>query len=189
MKEKILKLFFEEETILIPNDECFDKKEQEYEIKTEEVHAVCDLLKVILGLFSLFYVYKVGMSLSFPTEPFTYGLMHDIALGIMLVISFNFLIDYFYIKEMCKVSVRNIDKKLIKKTKSVFISVILIMLLGIFSLSYDIIQIIQTNNYIYYLISLLVVLLIVLSFVVSVKLINYIFKQIDILKKETDGIV
>lgn len=188
MTEKIFKLFFDEE-IILENDEILEVEEDENNIKTKKVYSVYKLFKVIVVFLFVCYLYKIGMDLIFPFEPLKYEFIHNTLFGLTLIIFLSFLMDYYYIKEMCKISIQNINRKLINKIKCIFVSTVIISVLGLHNICYGIVCVIVEKNYIYYLFVISIFLIIIFSLILIFNLINSIFKPIDKIKKEMDGII
>lgn len=189
MKEKLIKLFFEKEEIFFLDNEPVDRIEYEFIEKTDEINSICKILKYSVLTFIVLLIYQIVLEIIYPTGTFGYVDIYNNIFKLIIIIYINYLIDYFYINEMCKISVKTINKKLINKTKNAFLSIIISITLGIHNICYSTINIVLLEQNIHYLFILIIFAIIISSFILGIKLINNLFKQIETLKNETDGII
>ena len=187
MKEKLKKLFFDEELVIVCSNEKCDKDE-EYLIVEEDISGIFKFFKYTNLIFLIHHICRIMIDLVFPTGPYNLGLLHYSLLGFIIFLFFSILINYFYIKEMLKNSKNNFNKKIKSKIKFILISILLITIFSVFNVGYGIVQIINSKT-IYYFITLFTIAMLVIAFGFGVKILNYFFKQFDELNKETDGIV
>ena len=188
MKERLIKLLFEEELIPIPEDEeSLDNSN--YILEQDDIKVLYKLFKLIPLSIFMFCIYQTMAIVIYPCQPLGHNFTNNIVLSLLIVLYLNFLLDYFYVKEMCKNSPQNFNQKLLSKIKYSFLSIIISTMLGIYTIIYNIIQIISSNSYINYLNVIVIVLIIITCIGLGSRLINYLFKQIEILKNQTEGLI
>lgn len=187
MKDKILKLFFDEELVLIREDDKSDK-DALYIVNEDDVNWIVRFFKYTNIFFLIHHISKIIIELVYPLEPYDLGLLHYSLAGLIIFLFVNTFVDYFYVKEMFKNSKNNFNLKLKDKIKRILISILVMAVFSIFNVVYGIIQIFS-NKTIYYFITIATAVIFITSFILGIKIINYFFKQFDKLNEETDGIV
>ena len=187
MKDKIMKLFFDEELVLVLEDDKVDK-DAEYIIHEDDVNLLVRFFKYSNIIFLIHHISQIIIELVYPYEPYDLGLLHYSLAGLIIFLFVNTLVDYFYVKEMFKNSKNNFNLKVKSKIKRILISILVMAVFSIFNVVYGIIQIFS-NKTIYYFITIATAVMFITSFILGIKIINYFFKQFEKLNEETDGIV
>lgn len=188
MKEKIIKLFFEEEVELVCSDNKIDK-DAKYLLAEDDINWLVRFFKFTNICFLIHHVSKIVRELIYPSSAYSFDFLYNSLFGFIIFLFFNNIIDYFYIKEMIKNSINNFNKKIKNKIKFNFISTILISMFSIFNIGYGITMISKFNDKADWIIVIVTGLMLIISIIIGIKLVNYFFKQFDLLNKETDGIV
>lgn len=188
MKEKILKLFFKEEEILI-SDEPTDLKTATELIKNEKIKDDYKLSKKILNIITIILSILIFGNLIiesvYPTGPFNYRYIHDVCFFIFLIITSYMIVDNFYIKKIIKY----LNKKSLKGIKKYFVKLLIITLLGIHNICFELYYILNLEKNTYLVCTIITVITFILTIKTGINLLNKLFQKIEELKNEMEGIV
>ena len=188
MKEKLIKLFFEEENVVYTIDSEIDE-DAEFIIKENDIKFICKISRIFILLFFSYCFFNFTLELFYPLEAYTFDFINRILIGTAITLFFNNIVDYFYINEMTKISKKNINRNLIKKIVNIFLSLAVVVVFSVSAIIYGIIQIALYSKYIYCLILVVSLLMIIMCFIIGFKLVDYLDIQFLKLNKETEGIV
>ena len=158
MKDKIIKLFFDEELVLVLDDDKVDK-DAEYIVHEDDINLLVKFFKYSNIIFLIHHISQIIIRLVYPFEPYDLGLLHYSLSGLIIFLFVNILVDYFYVKEMFKNSKNNFNSKVKNKIKMILISILIMAVFSILNIAYGIIQIFS-NKTIYYFITIITVILI-----------------------------
>jgi len=191
MKEKLLKLFFEENKITFSAD-IADFESIERQLKISKIKETYDYLIVFLiGIFTSLLLFSLGdliFKIIYSNIRISHINIHCFSHLIFYFLTAYLLINYYYISKYYNVSLGYLDKKSIKNLKKGFIILIIIAVLGIYNMFYDVIYTINLDYfYIFHIVTSL--LLIVLNIIRYFSFLNKIFDKFDKLQTDIDGVV